>query len=241
MENIRPISYTQIIERDWRKGFVVVLIVVLFSLIATLIMPFKFGSSVSILVNQKSGFSIDAYSASKSEERVANKLAQVVYTSSFLDKVLQYDTEIDRNYFSSDERERRKDWKSTIDADVPVGLGQLNLTIYHTDPAQAYLISDAAAKVLIRDRSEFIGIGDVELKILEYPLVSKYPLKPNIFLNFGLSIVVGIILAFAYIVLTYNPERDKLFKISGGDEEEIEKKLRKLPEFKDEGKVTKME
>jgi len=240
MENIRPISYTEIIKRDWRKGFVVVLIVVLVALIATLIMPFKFGSAVSILVNQKSGFSIDAYSASKSEERVANKLAQVVYTSSFLDKVLQYDTDIDRGYFPSDERKRRSEWKSTIDADVPVGLGQLNLTIYHIDPAQAYLISDAAAKVLIRDRSEFIGIGDVELKILEYPLVSKYPVKPNVFLNFALSLVVGVILAFAYIVLVYNPEQDKLFKISDHDNDEIEKKLRNLPEFKDEGKVQKM-
>lgn len=213
MENRRNISYNQIIKRDWRNVLVITLIIVLLSLVYTLIQPFKYGATTSILVLQKSSFSIDAYSASKSEERVANKLAQVLYSSSFLDKVLAANVNIDRNYFPTDEQKKRDEWQKTIQADVPVGLSRLDITVYHPEPEQALYISRAITDVLIRDKRDYVGIEDIDLNILDTPLVSKYPVKPNVVVNVLFSLMFGIILGFVFVVVRYNPEKDKLFSM----------------------------
>jgi capsular polysaccharide biosynthesis protein len=207
MTHSREVDYIKIAKRDWRKASVVFLGVLIIGLVLTFIQPFLYGSSVSILVLQKSSFSIDAYSASKSEERMAGKLAQVVYSSSFLDKVLTANLNIDRDYFPRDELKRREKWQDTIESNVPSGLGKLEITAYHIDPKQALIISQTVGDVLILQKAEFVGINDVDLKILDEALVSKYPEKPNVLMNIVIIIAVGIVLAFAVVVLTYNPER----------------------------------
>lgn len=214
MENVRPIQYGEIVRRDWRTVLVVTLIVVLLAFVITLIQPFLYGSTVSVLVLQKSGFSIDAYSASKSEERIASKLAQVVYASSFLDKVLNSGFAINRGYFQTDEQKKRDQWGKMIETSVPAGLSKLEVTVYHKDPNQAVQIAQAIAFTLTAEKSQYIGIEDVDLRVLDTPLASKYPVKPNIILNLGLGIFIGIILGVTYVIVTYNPEKDKLINIS---------------------------
>lgn len=214
MENVRPIQYGEIVRRDWRTVLVVALITVLLAFVVTLIQPFLYGSTVSVLVLQKSGFSIDAYSASKSEERIASKLAQVVYASSFLDKVLNSGFAINRGYFQTDEQKKRDQWGKMIETSVPAGLSKLEVTVYHKDPNQAVQIAQAIAFTLTAEKSQYIGIEDVDLRVLDTPLASKYPVKPNIILNLGLGIVIGIILGVTYVIVTYNPEKDKLINIS---------------------------
>ena len=148
MQNIRHLSLSEVFTREWKKALLAFLIVVLLGVVVTLVQPFLYKATVSILVIQKSGFSIDAYSASKSEERVANKLAQVVYSSSFLEKVLSSDSGIDKSYFPSDELKRRKKWGQTVNTDVPLGLSRLDVFIYHTDSAQALKIGQAIGNLL---------------------------------------------------------------------------------------------
>ena len=213
MENVRPINHLKILTREWRKILIVALIVVFVSLVYSLVQPFLYRATVSILVLQKSSFSIDAYSASKSEERIANKLAQVVYSSSFLKNVLTSGYYINEDYFPVDEYQRRKKWSETVEAGVPAGLSKLTFSIYHTDPNQALQIAQEIAYTLTGDKQEYIGIEDVDLKILDTPLVSKYPVRPNILVNILLGILLGVILGIAYVVLTYDSQKDKLFAI----------------------------
>ncbi|MBU1132515.1 hypothetical protein KKC32_04720 [Patescibacteria group bacterium] len=213
MENIKEINYPQIIARDWRKVLIVTLVIILVALAFTLIQPFLYSATASILVTQKSGYSIDAYSALKSEERIADKLSQVVYSSSFLDKVVQSGFNVDADYFPTDEAKKRKVWENMIETSVPAGMSKLEIKVYHSDPNQALKISEAVVFVLTSEKDDYIGIEDVELRLLDAPLVSKYPVKPNVFWNMGLGIVLGIILGIAFVIITYNPERDKLFSI----------------------------
>jgi capsular polysaccharide biosynthesis protein len=215
MENVRPIHYGEIIKRDWRAVLVVTLVTILLAFIITLLQPFLYSSTVSVLVLQKSGFSIDAYSASKSEERIANKLAQVIYASSFLDKVLNSGFAIDRSYFQNDEQKKRDQWGKMVETSVPIGLSKLQVTVYHKDPNQAVQIAQAIAFILTSEKREYIGIDDVDLKVLDTPLASKYPVKPNIFLNIGLGVFLGVIMGVVYVIVTYNPRRDKFVDMSG--------------------------
>lgn len=218
MENVKPINHFEIIKRDWRKIVVVSLLIVLLSLILTLIQPFLYRANVSIFVVQKSSFSIDAYSASKSEERIANKLAQVVYSSSFLEEVLSAGFDIDKSYFPADEYKRRQKWNKIVEAGVPAGLSKLDIKIYHQDPAQALQLVSAVSFTLTEKKREFIGIEDIDLKVLDSPLVSKYPVKPDVILNLLVGILVGLIIGIAYVIVSYNPRRDKLFGMKEVDE-----------------------
>lgn len=213
MENVRHISHLEIVKRDWRKVLVVALFIVLLSMVFTLVRPFLYRATVSIFVVQKSSFSIDAYSASKSEERIANKLAQVIVSSSFLDKVTSAGFDVDKSYFPTDERKKRDKWSKTVETAVPAGLSKLEISVYHKDPNQALQISNAIAYVLTAGKRDFIGIEDVDLKVLDSPLVSKYPVRPNVIFNLALGIIVGLILGVAFVIASYDPRRDKLFGI----------------------------
>lgn len=211
MNNIHTPDYPKAIRREWRKLLAVTLIVLLLALVATLVQPFKYQSTVSILILQKSGFSIDAYSASKSEERIATKLSQVVFSSSFLDQVLNSGYAIDKSYFPADEKERRKEWSKTIATDVPSGMSKLDISVYHTDPNQAKLISQAVAAELAGRKGDYIGISDVDLRVIDAPLVSKFPVRPNIFLNIILGLASGFIIGIISIIIGYKPEDEKYF------------------------------
>lgn len=211
MLNIHNLDYPQAIKREWRKVLAATLIVVLAALVATMAQPLLYQSKESILILQKSSFSIDAYSASKSEERVATKLSQVVYSSSFLDEVLNSSASIDQSYFPDDEKKRRKKWSKTVEAKVPAGLGKLDIAIYHKDPNQALLISQAVAYVLTARKNEYIGIADVDLRLLDAPLVSKFPVKPNIIANIIFGLVAGFILGILYIIISCKPGHEKYF------------------------------
>lgn len=213
MENVRHISHLEIVKRDWRKILVVALFIVLLSMVFTLVRPFLYRATVSIFVVQKSSFSIDAYSASKSEERIANKLAQVIVSSSFLDKVVNAGFDVDKSYFPTDERKKRDKWSKTVETAVPAGLSKLEISVYHSDPNQALQISNAIAYALTAGKRDFIGIEDVDLKVLDSPLVSKYPVRPNVIFNLALGIIVGLILGVAFVIASYDPRRDKLFGI----------------------------
>lgn len=213
MENVRPINYFEIVSRDWRKLIVVGLIVVLLGLALTFVQPFLYRAAVSVYVVQKSSFSIDAYSASKSEERIANKLAQIIYSSTFMEQVMASGFRVDKDYLPSDEYKRRQKWAKMIEAVAPAGLSKLEIKVYHQEPEQALQFASAIAYILTSQKKEFIGIEDVDLKLLDSALVSKYPVRPNVFLNLLLSVFVGLVVGAGWVIATYNPRRDKLFKI----------------------------
>jgi len=206
MDNVRSINYLEIVKRDWRKVLVVCLITILIALVITLVQPFLYRATVSIFVVQKSSFSIDAYSASKSEERIAGKLAQVVYSSAFFEKVKTAGFDVERAYWPTDELKSRKQWNKMIETSVPSALSKLEISVYHKDPNQALAISKAIAYVLVEQKQNFIGIGDV---------VSKYPVKPSVVLNLIVGLIAGFILGIAFVIASYDPDRDKLFGIHG--------------------------
>lgn len=220
MENVTNINHYEIVRRDWRKVIVIGLLIVLVGLIITIIQPFMYRASVSIYIMQKSSFSIDAYSASKSEERIANKLSPIILSSSFLEKVIYSGFDIDQSYFPKDEYKRREKWGKTVETSVVGEASKLEVHVYHQDPGQALQISNAIAYILTQQKREFIGIDDVDLKVLDSPLVSKYPVRPNVVLNLLLSLFAGLALGVAFVIMTYDPRQDKLFGIHGDSETE---------------------
>ena len=214
MEKLTKINYFFMFKRRWAFITMVTLLVVLLSLVFTLLQPFRYESSVKILIIQKSTLGFDAYSASKSAERIGQNLSQVIYSSSFLSKVLNAGYEIDKSYFPADEEKKRDEWSRLVAADVGAGTTILNISVYHPNREQSTIIATAITAVLQQNAGEYIGYPDVELKIVDEPLTSNYPVKPNVILNLVLGFVAGFFLAISILLVTYSEEReiDALFK-----------------------------
>lgn len=207
MNNIVNVKYSLVLKKRWSFITVITLVVVLLSLIFSLVQPFKYESEVNILVIQKSSLGIDAYSASKSAERIGRNLGQIVYSSSFLSKVLNSGYEIDKSYFPAEEDQKRDFWEKTIATEVPANTTILHVSVFHEDKEQATIIAQAVAYVLDQEVEEYVGISDVDLKVVDAPLTSTFPVKPNIILNVILGLVVGFFLAVAIVMVTYSEAR----------------------------------
>jgi len=213
MESIIKTSYSKLFKRRWVTVLVVTLIFILLSLVITLAQPFRYESEVKLLVIQRSAVNIDAYSASKSAERIGNNLAQIVYSSSFYNKVINSGFEIDKSYFPTQEEKKRKTWQQMIDSGVPSGTTILNIAVYHQNRDQATVIAQAISYILSKDLQEYIGITDVDLKVVDAPLTSKFPVKPNLPLNTFMGLLIGFFVSLAYLIISYSEdhEADEMF------------------------------
>ncbi len=180
----------------FRRWKVLLLAGVLIGLVAgllTLAFPLKYRSDAQVLIISKSRFGVDPYTVVKSAERVGENIIQIMQTSDFYQKVREQNGH-DINWSSFDslgERDRRKLWNKTISPSVVYGTGVLNVSAYHRDKSQAQKIAGASIDALVAKGWEYVG-GDVTIKIVNEPIVTKWPVRPNILLNIILGFIVGI-------------------------------------------------
>jgi len=194
-------DFATLISKKKMTIFLIVIIFLILALILTIIQPFKYGSSAQILIIQNS-VNPDPYSASKSTEYLSNILAEVTYSNSFFENVLNSGYFIDKSYFGQSVKDQMKIWDKTISAKAVNNSGIISINVYHKDRAQAELIARAAVYTLQTKHNLYHGGGDnVAMKVIDEPITSNYPVKPNLILNFGLALVLGFIFAGVYIYL----------------------------------------
>lgn len=227
-------NYGNIIRRRWSFVALITLIVMALTVGFTVLMPFEYESQVKILVIQKSSLGIDAYSASKSAERVGSVVGQVIYSSSFFSEVMHSGFPIDEKYFKADEEKRRQQWRDMIATGVPAGTTILNVSAFHVNRDQATNIAKAIAYVVQTSGTEYIGISDVEFKVLDEPLTSNYPVRPNFILNTILGCIVGLVIAIATLLITYteDPVAHELFhhgRVVSADDAHQQRSARPIP------------
>ncbi|MDD4271409.1 MAG: hypothetical protein PHF50_01245 [Patescibacteria group bacterium] len=194
-------DYLALISR--KKGTMAsfVFIFVILAIILSLAQPFKYGSSSQVLIIQNSVNS-DPYLASKSTEYLSNILAKVVSSNSFFENVLNSGYYIDKNYFGNTIKGQMKTWSKTVSAKAINDSGIISLDVYHTDRSQAELINRAVAYTLQTKHGLYHGGGDnVSIKVIDEPITSNYPVKPNLVLNFGLALALGLIFFGVYVYL----------------------------------------
>lgn len=210
--------------------FVIVFIFLILALILTIIQPFKYGSSAQVLIIQNSA-SPDPYSASKSTEYLSNILAQVVSSNSFFENVLISGYFIDKNYFGQTVKAQMKTWAETVSAKAVNDSGIIAINIYHKNRAQAELIARAVVYTLQTKHGLYHGNGNnVAIKIIDEPITSNYPVKPNLILNFSLALALGLIGAFIYVYL-FPEEKYNIRLSSKFAARKVDAGRRKQPEF----------
>lgn len=162
--------------------------------------PLRYSSTVRLLIIQDLG-SIDAYTASRSVERLAENLGTIIYTTTFFDQVMSAGFDIDKSIFPDQEYRRRKAWSKMVFTTVARGTGLLTISVYHPNVAQAQQIVNAIAYVLTQQASSYLSGATVEIRVVDAPLNSRWPAKPNIPANAFSGLVLGGLAGVGYVLI----------------------------------------
>lgn len=185
----------------WQTIVMFGLLGLVLSLIVSFVQPLQYASTARLLILQNIGLSVDAYTASRSEERIAENLSTIVYTSTFFDQVMNAGFDIDEDAFPVDSVKRRRLWRKTVSATVSRGSGLLSISAYHQDVRQAEQIVRAVAFVLTDRVGEFTSGGNVQVRLIDAPLNSRWPVRPNILANIFSGFFLAGFVGVAYVLL----------------------------------------
>lgn len=167
--------------------------------IITLLQPIRYSAESRILITQNRG-PVDPYVITKTNEYVTKVLSNVVTSDLFFKEVMNTDYHIDPNYFPLEQTARKEKWNKTVTAMASNDSGIMIIKILHRDKKEAGQIAEAVNYLLKMKSGEYHGIGSaIEIKVLDPPMVSEWPVEPPIVFNLVLSLVLGLILALAYV------------------------------------------
>jgi len=196
------VQFYQLIKKGKMTLVISILVFVLFALAFTFLQPLEFRAQSRMLIIQNSQEGTDPFVASKANEYLGGVLTKIVASNSFLEEVLASGLNINQDYFSNDPHERAKTWQDMIVARSYGDLGVIEISVFHTDKYQAEQVAQAVDLTLKNKSSVFLGTGDkVEVKVIDQPIVSKWPVRPNIVLNMILGPVIGLIFGLFYLYL----------------------------------------
>lgn len=196
-------SFGQIIKKKqsiiwwWLIGILAVATLVSF------IQPLKYSAESQVLVVPDYRQTTDPYQISKTNEYLSSLLAQVTYSSSFFEATAKPEYQIDATYFGNTSKKRMNKWQKTIEVKALNDSGIISVKAYHPDKQQAEKLVRAINYNLITKNNFYHGLGDkVVLKVIDEPLVSLWPAKPNLPVNFALAFILGLLLGLIHVYLT---------------------------------------
>jgi len=167
---------------------------VLVLILSMLISPLEYRADAQVLIISQSRLGVDPYTVVKSAERVGENLIQIMKTEDFLNKVAEQSLSIYKEFGFQDleTRDKRKLWNNSTSASVVYGTGVLNVSAFHKTPETAEKLAKAVVDTLVVRGWEYVG-GDVVIKVINNPVATKYPVRPNLPLNVFAGFVFGIV------------------------------------------------
>lgn len=169
--------------------------------VVVLVMPRSYRADAEVLIIAKNRYGVDPYTTVRSAERVGENVVQIMKTSDFLRKVRREEGYlIDwKSFDHAQEYKKRRLWEKTIHSSVILGTGVLSVSAYHPDPVQAKELAGAAIAALVNQGWQYVG-SDVEMKVINEPVLTNWPVRPNIFLYTLGAFIIGV-LSSAMIVV----------------------------------------
>lgn len=193
-------SYSNLLLHHRRPVIITALATMAVVLIISAFFPLKYSATTRLLIIPKSSLGVDPYTAVKSAERVSENLAQIIYTTSFFERVIKAGFNLDQSSFQNvSENKKRKQWQKMVSPQVLRGTALLGLTVFHQDKEQAKQWASAMAYVLATQGFEYTG-GNVDIKIVDTPILSRFPVKPNFVMNGLLGLILGAMAGAGWVV-----------------------------------------
>jgi capsular polysaccharide biosynthesis protein len=186
-----------------KKGTILslVFLVIVISAGISLLNPLKYSAESRLLVIQNTS-GVDPYTVSKSNEYLGNLFSQVAYSGSFYNLVIESPYDIDKSYFSGNYNNQMKIWDKTIQTKTLADTGIIEINVYHPNPYQAQQIALAVNDILINKNSNYQGNGQaIKVNIIDQPLISNYPVKPNLPQNILIALMASLLFSLFYIYI----------------------------------------
>jgi len=199
--------YGKIFSRNWKQIAAFSAVALLLAGGLSFIQPLQYSSSIRLLIIQPASLGYDPYTAIRAAERIGDNLAQVVYTTDFFNRVNASKFAIDQNYFPESDARRRRQWSRMVSVQVERGTGLLNITVFHTDRDQATQIARAIAFVMTTEGGSYVGGSALQIRLVDDPLVSRFPVKPNVLANAFTGLVLGALFGTLYVLATDRSRR----------------------------------
>lgn len=214
------------------KGVINIMAISLFLVLGlSLLQPFLYKSSFSVLIVQDAKDANDVYTAIKSADKLGSLLQKIVTTTDFFDAVMETKTyKVSKDDFSIIEKTKRKQWDRMIDVGLIQETGILEFDVYYKDKEGAEEYAKAIAETLINRSSKFYGASDIiSIRVINAPLTSDTIEKPKIFINISLGLMFGLFASMLYIYFTIESKDDNdsnknVSSINGNESLEINEK-----------------
>lgn len=176
------------------------LVVAVIAIGISLLFPLQYSAVSQVLIISRNQNGVDPYTQSKAAERIGENLSEVMQTSDFFGKVLESAVSFDKDSWKKlTERDARKKWQKDVKPESVYGTSLLKITVYGPTQGEAVNLSNAVSQTVASRGWEYVG-GDVVLKQVDNPLVSRFPARPNIIVNAIAGFFIGAFLAGLWLV-----------------------------------------
>lgn len=188
------------IKKKWQTVMILVFIVVAITFSVSIFIPARYSSKVKmIIIQDHQSDKVDAFSAAKSAEYLSDIIANVIFTESFIQDMLDAPFEVKRK-FSGLSEEKMKLWEKAVDVDKENNTGILTVAVFDQSRKEAESIAESIAWGLNVRGSKYHGGGNsIKIKIIDGPITSQKPATPNVLLNSLLALIVGIASAISVV------------------------------------------
>lgn len=194
-------QFWQLVARKKQTIFSLILIAIIIVLVIAVVSPIKYGSQSKVLVMQD-GLKTDAYTLSRTNEYLGNLFSQIIYSSSFFNLVMNNNNyQIDKNYFSDAQVQTMKKWRQNINTKVYGDTGIIEINVYHENQKQANQLALAINDTLINQAQQYSGNENITIKVIDQPLISEKPVKPNIPFIITITIIASFIISLMFIYI----------------------------------------
>ncbi|MBU1896036.1 hypothetical protein KJ641_04170 [Patescibacteria group bacterium] len=192
---------TKTFFKRWKILVLVGILVAILSSAVSLLFPIEYRADTEVLIISRQQYGVDPYTVAKSAERIAESLSQAIKTDDFYQRVLESsDQSIDTSRFTNvEERIKRKRWQKAVEAKAVFGTSLMTISAYHKDPNQAAILAKAVSDTIVLHGSSYVGTL-INIKVVNTPVVSRWPARPNILLNAFLGFLIGILIMGVAVV-----------------------------------------
>lgn len=177
------------------------LVIAIVSFGVSFLFPRNYSADGQVLIISKNRTGVDPYTQAKSAETIGSNLVQVMKTTDFYNKVMQYPgSAFDKSRWQNlSDRQQRRQWSKDVVATVVYGTGLMNVKAYSNNQTDAINLSNAVTQVMSSEGWQYVG-GDVDIKAVSSPLASFLPARPNFILNFLVGFVVGVLVSSLWVL-----------------------------------------
>ncbi len=170
------------------------------SLGVSLFFPKQYSAESEVLIISRDRSGVDPYTQAKSAERIGENLAQVMNTSDFYQKVLASNVNFNKDRWQKlSERDQRKQWPKDVQPAMVYNTSLLKITVFAATQEETTAFAKAVTETVVSQGTDYIG-GDVALKEVSSPLVSRFPARPNLIVNGVIGFVAGVFIAALWTV-----------------------------------------